>query len=72
MLSRVPRSVLDVRFRHLRAFRPERWSEQSTLNVKNSDPLDLDNMTTEELAAKIAELEHKDRVVHRDSRSVAA
>jgi hypothetical protein len=59
---------IDVRFRHLRAFRPERWSEQSTLNVKQSDPLDLDQMTTEELAAKIAELEHKDRVVNEDRR----
>jgi hypothetical protein len=63
---------IDVRFRHLRAMRPERWSEQSTLNVKQSDPLDLDQMTTEELAAKIAELEHKDRVVNEDRRSVAA
>ena len=42
------------------------------LNVKQSDPLDLDQMTTEELAAKIAELEHKDRVVNEDRRSVAA
>jgi hypothetical protein len=32
----------------------------------------LDNMTTEELAAKIAELEHKDRVVNEDRRSVVA
>jgi hypothetical protein len=44
----------------------DRW------NVKQSDPLDLDNMTTEELAAKIAELEHKENVVHGDRRSQAA
>jgi hypothetical protein len=63
---------IEVRFKHLRAMKPERWGEQSTLNVKQSDPLDLDNMTTEELAAKIAELEHKENVVHGDRRSQAA
>jgi hypothetical protein len=63
---------VEVRLKHLRAYKPSIWGEQSTLNVKQSDPLDLDNMTTEELAAKIAELEHKDRVVNEDRRSVAA
>ena len=45
---------------------------KSTLNVKQSDPLDFDQMTSEELAAKIAELETKDRVVNEDRRSQAA
>jgi hypothetical protein len=63
---------VEVRLKHLKAYKPSLWGEQSTLNVKQSDPLDLDQMTTEELAAKIAELEHKDRVVNGDSRSVAA
>jgi hypothetical protein len=63
---------VEVRLKHLKAYKPSIWGEQSTLNVKQSDPLDLDNMTTEELAAKIAELEHKDRVVNEDRRSVAA
>jgi len=63
---------VEVRLKHLKAYKPSIWGEQSTLNVKQSDPLDLDQMTTEELAAKIAELEHKDRVVNEDRRSVAA
>jgi hypothetical protein len=63
---------VEVRLKHLKAYKPSLWGEQSTLNVKQSDPLDLDQMTTEELAAKIAELEHKDRVVNEDRRSQAA
>jgi hypothetical protein len=62
---------VEVRLKHLKAYKPSIWGEQSTLNVKQSDPLDLDQMTTEELAAKIAELEHKDRVVNEDRGSVA-
>jgi hypothetical protein len=63
---------VEVRLKHLKAYKPSIWGEQSTLNVKQSDPLDLDQMTAEELAAKIAELEHKDRVVNEDRRSRAA
>ena len=63
---------VEVRLKHLKAYKPSIWGEQSTLNVKQSDPVDLDQMTTEDLAAKIAELEHKDRVVNEDRRSVAA
>jgi hypothetical protein len=63
---------VEVRLKHLKAYKPSIWGEQSTLNVKQSDPLDLDQMSTEELAAKISELEHKDRVVNEDRRSVTA
>jgi hypothetical protein len=63
---------VEVRLKHLKAYKPSIWGEQSTLNVKQSDPLDMDQMTTEELAAKIAELEHKDRVVNEERRSQAA
>ena len=59
---------VEVRLKHLKAYKPSIWGEQSTLNVKQSDPQDVDQMTTEELAAKIAELEHKDRVVNEDRR----
>jgi hypothetical protein len=54
---------VEVRLKHLKAYKPSIWGEQSTLNFKQSDPLDLDQMTAEELAAKIAELEHKENVV---------
>ena len=57
--------------KHLKAYKPSIWGEQSTLNVKQ-DISDVENMTSEELAAKIAELEHKDRVVNGDRRSQAA
>ena len=40
---------VEVRLKHLKAYKPSIWGEQSTLNVKQSDPLDLDQMTTEEL-----------------------
>ena len=54
---------VDSRHKYLKAYKPERWGEQSTLNVKNEDTNDAANMSLPELEAKIAELEHKDRVV---------
>jgi hypothetical protein len=63
---------VEVRFRHLKAFKPSLWGEQSTLNVKQSDSADIENMTSEELARKISELETKDRIVNSDRRSAAA
>jgi hypothetical protein len=54
---------VDVRKAHLKAYRPERWGEQSTLNVNNYDAMDLDNMSQEEMDKKIEELESKEAVV---------
>jgi hypothetical protein len=54
---------VDSRHKYLKAYKPERWGEQSTLNVKQDDSSDAANMTLSELEDKIAELEHKDRVV---------
>lgn len=59
---------IEVRFKYLKALRPSIWGETSTLNVKNGDQADIENMSAAELAAKIAELEHKDRVVNEDRR----
>ena len=53
---------VEVRFRHLKALKPSVWGEQSTLAIKSADT-DLENMSQEELDQKLAELEHKDRVV---------
>jgi hypothetical protein len=50
---------VEVRLKHLRAYKPSLWGEQSTLNVK-SDPHDIDNMSSEDLEKKIRELEEKD------------
>jgi hypothetical protein len=63
---------VEVRFRHLKAFKPSLWGEQSTLNLKQSDPTDIDNMTSEALARKISELETKDRIVNSDRGAKAA
>jgi hypothetical protein len=63
---------VDSRHKYLKAYKPERWGEQSTLNVKQDDSSDAANMSLSDLEAKIAELEHKDRVVNEDRRSVAA
>jgi hypothetical protein len=54
---------VDVRKAHLRAYRPERWGEQSTLNVNNYDATDPDNMSQEELDRVLEELETKNSVL---------
>jgi hypothetical protein len=54
---------VEVRLKHLKAYKPSIWGETSTLNVRSSDPNDIDNMTQEEMDKKIAELETKDAVV---------
>jgi hypothetical protein len=53
---------VEVRLKHLKAYKPSLWSETSTLNVK-SDPHDVDNMSSEELEKKIRDLEEKDDIV---------
>jgi hypothetical protein len=63
---------VDVRFRHLKAYRPAKWGEVSTLNVKQTDPNDIENMSLPHLEARIADLEVKDRIVKQDRKSVAA
>lgn len=59
---------IEVRFRHLKAGNPGKWGDTQTLITKDGN--DTDNMSTEELEKKIAELEVKDRVV-KDDRKVA-
>jgi hypothetical protein len=51
---------VDVRKAHLKAYRPERWGEQSTLNVNNYDAMDPNNMSQEELEKALADLEYKE------------
>ena len=54
---------VDVRKACLKAFRPERWGEQSTINVNNYDAMDPANMSEEELEKGLADLETKSEVV---------
>jgi hypothetical protein len=57
---------VEVRFKHLKAYKPSLWAETSTLNVKSTEQNDIDNMPLSELEKKIAELEHKDSIVKED------
>jgi hypothetical protein len=50
---------VDVRKAHLRAYRPERWAEQSTINLHSSDD-DPNNLSQAELERRIAELDDKE------------
>jgi hypothetical protein len=54
---------VEVRFRHLKAGRPQKWGDSTTLNLKSEDKLDTGNLSTEELEAKIASYEEKSRTV---------
>jgi hypothetical protein len=52
---------IEVRFRHLKAGRPQRWGDVSTLITKSDDPMDCANLSTEELEKRLADLDRKDR-----------
>ena len=54
---------IDVQFRWLKAMRPQRWGDTSTLNVKNNDEFDPASFSQDELEKQIAEIERKSNVV---------
>ena len=54
---------VEVRFRHLKAGRPNRWGDVSTLNVKSEDPLSVADLSTEELERRLADMDIKDRIM---------
>jgi hypothetical protein len=60
---------VEVRLKYLKAYKPSLWGETSTLNVKSADS-DIDNMSSEELARKIAELDEKDNILNESKSSV--
>jgi hypothetical protein len=53
---------IEVRFKWLKALRPQRWAEVSTLNVKNQDEFDPATFSSDELESQIAAIEYKSRV----------
>ena len=53
---------IEVRFKWLKALRPQKWGETQTLNVKNADDFDPANFNADELERQIADIEHKSRV----------
>jgi hypothetical protein len=54
---------VEVRFRHLKAGRPGKWGDTSTLITKTEDEQIIDSMSTDELEKKIADLEEKDNII---------
>jgi hypothetical protein len=54
---------VEVRFRHLKAYRPQRWGDVSTLITKDADAQDPANLSDEELARRLVEMDAKDRIV---------
>jgi hypothetical protein len=48
---------IEVRFRHLKAGRPQKWGEISTLNLKTDDGLNSKDMSMEELVDRIKRFE---------------
>jgi hypothetical protein len=62
---------IEVRFRHLKALRPQRWGYVSTLNVKNGDEFDPSSLSPDELESQIASIEAKSRTVKPKQASAA-
>jgi hypothetical protein len=54
---------VDVRFRHLKAGRPQKWGDSSTLVTKTADEEKLDAMTMAELDKTIAGFEYKNNII---------
>ena len=44
---------IDVRFRHLKAMRPQRWGDVATLITKDGDGFDTSALDTESLEREI-------------------
>jgi hypothetical protein len=53
---------VEVRFRHLKAGRPQKWGDSTTIVTKSEDS--LDNLSTEELQRKLAEFGDKNRILN--------
>jgi hypothetical protein len=54
---------VEVRRLHLKAGRPQKWGDTSTLITRSEDPFDPSNLSAEELERRISEIEQKDRIV---------
>jgi hypothetical protein len=53
---------IEVRFKHLKSGRPQRWGDVSTLITKSDDPNSAENLSAEELEKRIADLDTKGRI----------
>lgn len=59
------RQRIEVRFRHLKAGKPQKWGEVSTLITKTDDPNDPSKYDDAELEKRIADIEAKDAFIAR-------
>ena len=53
---------IEVRFRHLKAGRPQKWGDAQTISVKTESE-NLDDMSLDDLEKKITDMEIKDSIV---------
>jgi hypothetical protein len=62
---------IEVRFRHLKAGKPSKWGDSTTLITKGDDSLDPANLSDEVLEARLADMESKDRIMRSGVKSAA-
>jgi hypothetical protein len=55
---------VDVRFKHLKAGKPSKWGDTSTLITKDGDEFDPANFSADELEKQIADIEKKAKIIH--------
>jgi hypothetical protein len=48
---------IEVRFKHLKAGKPSKWGDVSTLITKSDDPNNVANLSAEELERRLADLD---------------
>jgi hypothetical protein len=53
---------IEVRFKHLKAGKPAKWGDVSTLNLNSQDQFDTSTLSPEELETQIAALERKSNI----------
>jgi hypothetical protein len=53
---------VEVRRLHLKAGKPHKWGDSTTLITKSDDAFDPSNMSPDELEKQIAEIEYKSRI----------
>ena len=54
---------IEVRFKHLKAGRPNKWGDTSTLITKSVDDDDPTSLSNDDLERKIAEIEAKEKIL---------
>jgi predicted membrane-bound spermidine synthase len=53
----------EVRFKHLKAGRPQKWGETSTLITRSDDPFDVSQMSADDLEKLLSDLDARDAIL---------